>query len=358
MAKRLSKRVKKPRAPLKTRLKNLPKTIKAKIKDYRTKHPRVKLHKSFKRSYREDYVRKLEVPGLMHHAMNTFRAVFKNWKLFLPLIILAVIFNIILVGLMSEETYTTFQDTIEETNEQFSVGAMGNFAKAGLLLLATVTTGGLTQSKSEVQQIFGTLIFLIIWLVTIYALRHYFAGRKIKLRDALYNALTPLLSTLVIFVIILIQAIPILLVVVTYSAAVATEFLNTPFYALVYFIFASLLILLSVYLISSSMMGLVAVSAPGLYPINALRTTRDLVAGRRIRLIIRTLYLVFVLAVVWIIIMLPIILLDLWLKSWVEWLEGAPITPIFLLIMTVFSFIYIAAYAYLFYRRMLDYDDN
>lgn len=358
MVKRLSRREKKPRVPLKTRIKNLPKTAKAKIEARRAKHPRVKLHKSFKRSYREDYVRKLEVPGLMHHAANTFKAIFKNWKLFVPLILLSVLFNIVLVGLMSEETYAQFQDTIEETNEQFSIGTMGNFAKAGLLLIGTITTGGLTQSKTEVQQVFGTLIFIVLWLVTIYILRHVLAGQKIKLRDALYNALAPLLSTLMVFIVIMLQAIPIIIVIITYSAAVATEFLNTPFYALAYFIFAALMLLLSVYLISSSFLGLVAVTAPGLYPFAALRTAGDLIIGRRIRLIIRLIYLIFVLAITWIIVMLPIILLDLWLKSSIEWLEGVPIVPFFLLVMTSFSFIYISAYSYLFYRRMLDYEDD
>lgn len=359
MAKKPSKiHEKKPRTPLRAKVKNLPKTIKEKIRARRAKYSRVKLHKSFKRSYREDYARKLEVPGLMHHAVITFKVIFKNWKLFVPLILLATLFNIILVGLMSEDTYTAFQDTIDETNEQFAIGNMGNFAKAGLLLIGTITTGGLTQSRSESQQIFSVLIFLVLWLVTIYIIRHVLAHQKIKLRDALYNALAPLLSTLVVFVVILLQAIPILIVIITYSAAVATEFLNTPFYALVYFIFAALMLLLSVYLISSSALGLVAVTAPGLYPFTALRTAGDLIIGRRIRFIIRLIYLLFVLALTWVIVLLPIILLDLWLKSVIEWLDGVPIVPFFLLITAAFSFVYVSAYTYLFYRRMLDYEDD
>ena len=357
MVKRPSKSPKKPRTPLKTRLKNLPKTIKQKVKAYRERHPKVKLHKSFKRSYREDYARKLEVPGLMHHAASAFKVIFKHWKLFLPLILLTVFFNTILVGLMSEETYTEFQTTIEETNEQFAIGNLGNFAKAGLLLIGTVATGGLTQSKTEVQQVFATLIFIILWLVTIYIIRHVRAGQKIKLRDALYNALTPFISTLIVLVVILLQALPILVVIVTYSAAVATEFLNTPFYALVYFIFASLMLLLSAYLISGSLLGLVAVTAPGLYPLEALRTAGNLIIGRRIKFILRLLYLIFILALTWVIVMLPIILLDLLLKENIDWLDGIPIIPFFLALMSAFTFIYIAAYTYLFYRRMLDYDD-
>lgn len=321
------------------------------------KAERVRLHSSFKRSYREDYDRPLEVPGLLHHAVTTFRIIFKNWKIFLPLILLVVVANIILVGLMNEDTYVQLQDTLEESQENLENGNVGNVAKAGLLLVSTVTTGGLTQGMTEVQQVFAILLFLVTWLVTIYIVRHRLAGHKIKMRDGLYNALTPLISTFAVFIIVLIQLIPILIVIITYSVAVATDFLSTPFYALIYFIFAALLILLSAYLLSSTFLALIAVTAPGLYPMAAVHTAADLVAGRRIKLIIRMIYLVFVLALVWVIVMLPLILLDLWLKSMWEWLEGWPFVSFELLIMTVFTVVYFATYSYLFYRRMLDYDD-
>lgn len=316
----------------------------------------LKLHRSFRRSYREDYLRQLHVPGLLHHALDTFGYIFKNWRLFLPLLLLFTTLYIILVGLMSEETYLQFQAAVEDANAEIMNGSIGNFARSGLLLLATVTTGGLNQGMSETQQIFAVLLFLVIWLVTIYLLRHILAGHRPKLRDGLYNALAPFLSTLCIFLVILVQAIPIFIVIITYSAAVATNFLATPFYALLYFIFAALLILLSTYLISSSFLALIAVTAPGLYPSAALQNASDLAAGRRTKLIIRLFYLVFVLAVTWIIVMLPIILLDLLLKNSFTWLEGIPFASFFLLLMTCFSFIYIAAYCYLFYRRMLEND--
>ena len=321
------------------------------------KSNRRRWHHSFKRSYREDYVRELEVPGLMHHAATTFRILFKNWRIFVPLLILIVILNILLVGVMSQETYDTFNEAIDNTEANFATGDIGSFARAGLLLIGTVTTGGLNQGMSESQEIIVALLFLIIWLVTIYLLRHILASHHPKLRDGLYNALAPLLSTLVVFLVLLIQLIPIMLVIITYSAAVETDFLATPFYALVYFIFAALMILLSLYLVSNSFLACVAVSAPGLYPMTAIRTSSDLIAGRRIRLIIRLLYLVFVLAVCWVVVMLPIILLDMWLKSIFDWLANIPLVSFFLMAMTVFSCIYFAAYSYLFYRRMLDYDE-
>ena len=324
------------------------------------KRARVRLHQSFKRSYREDYARKLNVPGLLHHAMDTFIFIFKNWKLFLPLIIFAVIFNIVLVGLMSEETYVKFQSTLDETNDSLAGGSVevGNVTRAGLLLISTITTGGLTSGLSEVQIIFAVIIFLILWLVTIYLARRLLAGKKVRLRDGFYNALTPLLSTFVVFFVACLQTLPIFVLVIAYSAAVQTDFLSMPFYALIFFIFAGLLVTLTTYLLSSTLIALIAVSAPGLYPLAALRSASDLMASRRIRFVIRLFFLVFVIVVYWTIVMLPLIIIDLFLKAHISWLNGVPFIPICLQIMTCFTIIYLTNYLYLYYRRMLAHEDD
>ena len=314
-------------------------------------------HRSFRRSYREDYMRPFEAPGLLSHAIESLKMLFKNWRLFLPLILIIAIFNILLVGLMSEDTYVTFQNSLDETSKNIKAGELGTFARSGLLLISTITTGGLSQGMTESQQVSAIILFLITWLVTIYLVRHRLAGHKIKLRDGFYNALAPFISTLVVLAVIFIEAIPLMIVIITYSAAVATNFLATPFSPLIYFIFAALLIILSVYLISSSLIAFVAVSAPGLYPLVAIRTARELLAGRRIKFIIRIIYLFFVLIVMWVIIMLPLIALDLVLKKNISWLQGIPVVSFELLLMTCFSAVYSSIYLYLFYRKLLDYDD-
>ncbi len=320
------------------------------------KNTKVKLHKSFKRSYKEDYDRKTELPSLTAHAIRTFKIIFSNKRIFIPLILLVVISNIILVGLMSQETYDNFQTALEETNENVAHGQLGNLGKAGLMLIGTITTGGLTRGMTEVQQVFMVIILVITWLTTIYLTRHILAGHKIKMRDGLYNALTPLVSTFCVVGVLFLELIPIFIVVVTYSAALATDFLSTPFYALIYFIFAILLIILSAYLLSSSFLAMIAITAPGLYPMTAINTANDLIAGRRIRFIIRLLYLFFVLAICWIVIMMPIILIDTTLSANIEWISNIPFVPLCLQIMTTFTIIYTAIYAYLFYRNLLDMD--
>ena len=298
-------------------------------------------------------MRETNVPGVMHHIFATFKVLFKNWKLFLPLLIIVVVMEALLIGIMDQGDYRQYQEILDETSVQVAGGDIGNVAKAGLTLISTVTTGGLSGESSEAATVFGVLIFLVIWLTTIFLLRHLMAGHKVKLRDGLYNAMTPLISTLVVFVVAVIQCIPIFLLIIAYSAAVQTEFLATPFYALVFFIFAVLMIVLSGYLLSSSLMALVAVSAPGLYPMKALRTASELMMGRRVKFILRLVALIIVLAIMWVVIMLPLILFDMWMKQF-EWAAGIPFVPVCLATMTCFTAIYVTAYLYKYYRWMLD----
>lgn len=318
---------------------------------------KVNPHKSFKRSYREDYKRETPVPGVMAHIFKSFGVIFKNWKLFLPLLIIAVGLNALFVGIMNQGDYAQYQEVLDETSMQVAGGDIGSVAKAGLLLISTVSTGGLSGDSSEAATVFGVLIFLTVWLVTIFLLRHLMAGHKVKLRDGLYNAMTPLISTLLVLVVAVIQCIPIFFLIVVYSAAMQTDFLATPLYALAFFIFAALMVVISAYLLSSSLIALVAVSAPGLYPLKALRTASDLMMGRRIKFILRLVALIIMLAILWVVIMMPLILFDMWMKQF-EWAAGIPFVPICLATMTCFTEIYVTVYLYKYYRWMLNYKED
>ncbi|MBR2741934.1 hypothetical protein IKD98_04295 [Candidatus Saccharibacteria bacterium] len=309
-------------------------------------------HKSFKRSYREDYARDTNVPGMMYHILYSFRMIFKNWKLFVPLVIIVVVLNVVFVGIISESNYKRFQEIFDQTNAEVAGGEVGTVAKAGLLLVSTVTTGGLSGDSGEASIVFGILIFLIIWLTTIFLLRHIMAKHKVTLRDGFYNAMTPLLSTFVVFVVAVIQCVPIFVLIIFYSAAVQTDFLATPFYALLFLVFAGLMILLSAYLLSSSLIALIAVSAPGLYPLRALGIASELMMGRRVKFILRLVALMLTIIVMWVVIMMPLILFDLWMKQF-EWTTGIPFIPICATFMSCFTSVYITTYLYLYYRWLL-----
>ncbi|MBR2839718.1 hypothetical protein IKE82_00050 [Candidatus Saccharibacteria bacterium] len=253
-------------------------------------------HKSFKRTYREDYVRALNIPGMGQHIYEAFAMLLGHWKMFGGLVVLSTLLMALAMGTLTETT-----------------------------------------------AVFAVLIFLMIWLVTIFLVRHLMAGHKVGLRDGLYNAMTPLLSSLVVFVVIVVECLPICLVMIAYAAAVKTEFFSMPFYALLFFVFAGLMIVLSGYLLSSSLIALIAVSAPGLYPWKALTTASELMMGRRIRFILRLIALGLVLGVIWAVVILPLAALKLPME----------VLSVVMALLGCFSSVYATIYLYLYYRYLL-----
>ena len=324
------------------------------------KQDEVRLHRSFKRSYYEDYQRKTELPSLTSQANAAFKMFFKFWKIFLPLLLIFVGLYIFLIGAMSENTLADIKANVEQTNKDVADGKIGTVGKAGLTLLGIISTGGLT-TMNDAQIVIAVLLFAIIWLVTIYLARHLLAGRQeIKMRDGFYSALSPLVSTLVVGLIIFLEAVPIMLTIIVFQVALTTEFLSTPFYALLFFMFAALMITLSLYLLSSSFFAIIVVSAPGLYPLTAVRMAKNLIMGRRLRFLIRVFYLVIIVALLYLLLLMPAIILDGAMKSQFAWLTESkiPFVAIIQLAITVFIFIYLSIYFYLFYRALLDYNDD
>ena len=324
------------------------------------KQDEVRLHRSFKRSYYEDYQRKTELPSLTSQASAAFKMFFKFWKIFLPLLLIFVGLYIFLIGAMSENTLADVKANVEQTNKDVADGKIGTVGKAGLTLLGIISTGGLT-TMNDAQIVIAVLLFTIIWLVTIYLARHLLAGhQEIKMRDGFYSALSPLVSTLVVGLIIFLEAVPIMLTIIVFQVALTTEFLSTPFYALLFFMFAALMITLSLYLLSSSFFAIIVVSAPGLYPLTAVRMAKNLIMGRRLRFLIRVFYLVIIVALLYLLLLMPAIILDGALKTQFAWLAESkiPFVAIIQLTITVFIFIYLSIYFYLFYRALLDYNDD
>lgn len=301
------------------------------------------LHRSFKRSYKKDYRRETNLPSVMYHILASFKILFKNWRIFLPLLLIVVFLNIVLVGVMSQANYAKLQQTTEATND-------GRF---GLLLLSATTALGFSNESTGAAIVFDGLILVLTWLTTIFVLRYLLAKKKIKLRDALYNAMAPMVPTLVLLVIVAVECIPILLLVIAYAAAVQTDFLTMPFYALLFLGFAALMVTISAYLLTSSLMAFVAVSAPGMYPITALNAATDLMRGRRMNLILRLVALIFVVILIWVMIMMPLIMFDLAMKDF-AWAAEIPFIPVLIMVMIGFTNIYVTTYLYLYYRWLLD----
>lgn len=318
---------------------------------YRDRRP----HRSFQLTRRRDYVRPLALPGNISFTNEVTRMLWKYKKTFIWLIAVYVLVYAALVGVQSQETYSTLSNTLKETGSELFSGNWGAIGQASLLLV-TVASSGVNTESTEGQQIFAVLIFLLAWLTTVWLLRNLLAGHKVKLRDGLYNSGAPLFAMIVVAVFIAIQLIPIAVALIGYTAAMSTGLISAGGAgAMLFWIGAALLTVLSLYWITSSLFAMIIVTIPGMYPYQAIKTAGDMMLGRRIKILLRWLWMSLIVVLAWAAVMIPIILIDMGLKSLWPAITWLPIVPLFTLIMAASSTIWVSAYVYLLYRKVVDY---
>ena len=326
-------------------------SAKQRVSDLLSRRP----HRSFRRTRRRDYTRSLQLPGYWAFTSHVWKTLWKHKKLFVWIIGTYGVMSAIFVGLASQDTYTALSDTLRDTSGDLFTGNIGELGKASLLLVTGVT-GSFNAAPTETQQIYAALIGILTWLTTVWLLRSVLAGQKPRFRDGLYNASAPLVSTSLTGLVVVVQLLPAALAVIGFSAAISSGFLEGGVEAMIFATLALLLIVLSVYWITSTLIALVVVTLPGMYPMQALKTAGDLVVGRRLRILLRFAWLGLIVSIVWALIMVPLIIFDTWLKGLWPAISWLPIVPFALLIMSSLTVVVTASYIYLFYRKVVEDD--
>ena len=301
-----------------------------------------------------DYIRPLKLPGNIAFTHEVTSTLWKYRKIFVVLALVYTALYALLVGIQSQDTYATLADTLKDTSGELFNGNWGAIGQAGLLFLS-IASFGINDTATEAQQIFAVLTFLMVWLTTVWLLRNLLAGYKVRMRDGLYNAGSPLFAMLVIALIIAVQLIPIALAFLAYTAAAASGLLAGGAASMLFWVGAALLCVLSLYWITSSLFAMIIVTVPGTYPYQAIKAAGDLMIGRRITILLRWLWMVAVIVVSWIVTLIPIILLDMGVKALLPFLNLVPIVPVAIIIMASITTIWASAYVYLLYRKVVEY---
>lgn len=246
------------------------------------------------------------------------------------------------VGGISQVDYVMLKDaTLQVVDTGF--GAFGN----ATTLFGAALSGNLVAPSSEVQQFFSAFLTLFFWLALVWASRMLMADKEITIRDALYNSATPMVPTLATLCVVALQLVPAALGIFGY-VTVANNWANSGVESMMFAIAAVLLMLLSLYFVVSSLIALVIVSLPGAYPWQALREARAFVMGRRWGIVLRMLLLALVVFVVWAVVLIPVFLLDNWLRF--EWL---PLVPVMVQLLMGLTLVYTSVYVYKLYRSLL-----
>lgn len=311
-------------------------------------------HRSFRRTRRRDYTRSLVAPGYISFTVEVGRMLRTHWRLFLLLTLVYAAIMVLLGAITSQDVYATITELFSGAGADVAEGGIGAFAEAALVTLATFASGGSNLTAEQSVYLGFTLMFS--WLATVWLLRELLLGRRPKLRDGLYNSGAPILSTVGVLVVMAIQAIPVGIVMLAYAALSAIGFIDDGFGAMLFWLFASVVVAMVLYWLTSTLLALVVVTIPGMYPLRAVRVAGDLVVGRRLRILLRLLWGALLAAITWSLLLIVSVLLDNLLRAALPNLSGFSAVPYISAVASAAAMVWFATYVYLFYRKVVDDD--
>lgn len=311
-------------------------------------------HRSFRLTRRRDSSRSLKIEGYVAFTLYVNRIFRQHWQMFGLLVIIYALIMAILGAITTQDTYDSIDALLRGAAGDFFGKGIGQIGQAGLVALsAFASSAGNLQPDAHVYLV---LSLILAWLSTVWLLREIMLGRKPKLRDGLYNSGAPLLSTLGVVIVLVVQLLPIGLVVLAYAALSSVGLIGDGFGSMLFWLIAVTIAALVLYWITSTIIALIVVTLPGVYPLRAVKLSGDLVVGRRLRVMYRLLWGLVAIALTWIAVLIVTILLDNLLKILLPGIAWLPIVPYVGALVTAYAVVWYATYTYLFYRKIVDDD--
>jgi len=276
------------------------------------------------------------LPNVWQLTKTAWQTLWHNRKVFIGITLIYGLLSLVLVqGLVG----TDVAGLKNALNQAFT-GGLGSLASALSVFAVLVGSagGGTGQAAGTHQLLFG----IVTSLAVIWALRQVLAGKTIRVRDAYYRGMYPLVPFVLVMLVIGLQLLPFVIGSTLYNLAIANGIAIGLLERLAFLLVFLLTMAWSFYMISSSLFALYIVTLPDMTPRKALRSSRDLVKGRRWPIILRLVLLPIILLVIAATIMIPIIIVLTILAKWVFFL------------LTMFTLVAVHAYMYTLYRELLN----
>lgn len=319
-------------------------------RDFLSRRP----HRSFRLTKRRDYKRSLKLPGYWLLTSRVWKLFWSHKWLFLGLSVLYAALTLLLAVIMSQDTYNQLRDMVNEAHQE---GLLNGVLAVGTIFFGVILnqlTGN--SSGGSQQQVIGLLIGLFVWLTTIWLARSLAADKRPKIRDGLYRSGGPVIALLVLVFVVVIQSIPAAIALLLYSSADSSGLLAQTVILMLAGGATILIVVLSLYWAVSTLFAMIIVTLPGMYPMEALKLAGDIVVGRRLRILLRIVWLILLLLIMAATVIVPAILCDTFIHehfaSW-SWL---PIVPVVALVTASISIVFSALYVYSLYRKIVEDD--
>ena len=277
------------------------------------------------------------LPSVRKIVRRSVGILWRNKWLFVSLVLVYVIANIIMVrGIEQALDIPAIKEALADVQNGFGDKALVTASIFGLVL----TSSGSSDQKDAT--LYQSIIIVLTILALIWAVRQIFNGHTIRLREALYQGMYPLIPFLLVAGVVSLQLLPLMVAGWIYQVVIVGGIATLALEKTVWGILILLLVVLSLYMIVSSLFALVIVTLPNMTPMRALRSARALVLHRRWVILRKIIGLSVVLFLGIAVIMLPVIM---WAAAVAEW--------VFLVISSLLV-IFPVLYIYILYLELLN----
>lgn len=277
------------------------------------------------------------LPSVWSLIQSSSRVLADNKQLFIGIALVYGLLSLILVqGLAKSNDVTTLKSQLG--NSFHGQLAAVNTSVTLFVTLLGSSASSTTTGSSPYQFFLG----IIASLATIWALRQVLAGSKVRIRDAFYRGMGPLIPFILVLAVIGLQLLPILIGVTIFGLVINNGIAALAIEKIVWGLIIAMISLVSLYFITSSILALYIVTLPDMTPLKALRSARKLVKKRRWLVLRKLIALPIAIIIVVTIIMLPVLF----------WMT--PLTPWVFYALTIAALVVGHAYIYTLYRELLN----
>lgn len=284
---------------------------------------------------RPDGIRKL--PAAWRLFVQAIKIPARHWEIFGGIVAIYAVINALLIGGLSQSS--DLQTLKEGFNEAFS----GQFAKlfTGLALFGTLVEEGAGTASAGVASAYQTMLLVVISLAIIWSLRQVYAAHAIRVRDAFYQGMRPLVQYLAVLLVVGIQCLPAAAGGILFATLVGGGILQQPIEIIAMAAVLLALLAVSVFMLCSSLFAPYIVTLPDMTPMAALRSAKDIVRYRRASVLLKLLFLPLALLIVAAVIMVPVSLLL------------TPVAPVVFFVLTILGLLVSHSYMYAVYRELI-----
>ncbi|MGH7196016.1 MAG: hypothetical protein ACREGA_04535 [Candidatus Saccharimonadales bacterium] len=276
-----------------------------------------------------------QLPGSFKLFARACQTLARHWKIFVWILVIYALLVIVLV-----HANLTASSGLVHLKQTAGSGLGLGFA----MLIYVLGSGSKPVSSSGAPSSglpYNAILAIMISLVVIWTLRQLAAGARIRARDGFYKGLAGLVPFILVLLVISLEMLPGILGGFLYGTVINNGIAANVAETVVWTVVLIGLVLVTFYLITSSIFGLYVVTLPDMTPIKALKSAGQLVYKRRLLVLRKVVFLPVALIILIMIIMIPTLL------------YATAIAPALLFLLLLVSLFIIHSYMYGLYRGLL-----